>query len=105
MPATDSNPSALRWWTAALAGASLGVAASPGYWSLVAWVRPRQVRNTVGSLIRVGTGQMAVKEFEQFREAKTPGLAGPAAPPHGLYLINVDYPDTKFDKGQIDENI
>ena len=41
---------------------------------------PHQVRNMVGSLIKVGQGKMTVKEFKYMVKAKTPGLAGPAAP-------------------------
>jgi tRNA pseudouridine38-40 synthase len=53
---------------------------------------PHQVRNTVGSLIRVGQGKMTVDEFFGMVEAKRPGLAGPTAPAGGLCLIRVDYP-------------
>jgi tRNA pseudouridine38-40 synthase len=53
---------------------------------------PHQVRNTVGSLVRVGQGKMTVEEFRHMFEAKTPGLAGPTAPAEGLCLIRVNYP-------------
>lgn len=53
---------------------------------------PHQVRNTVGLLIRVGSGKVGLDEFEQIMEAKTLGLAGPTAPPCGLYLTKVNYP-------------
>lgn len=53
---------------------------------------PHQVRNTVGLLIKVGSGKVGVEEFEQIMEAKKVGLAGPAAPPYGLYLTKVNYP-------------
>jgi len=53
---------------------------------------PHQVRNTVGSLIRVGQGKMSVDEFYSLVEAKTPGLAGPTAPANGLSLMRVNYP-------------
>ena len=51
-----------------------------------------QVRNTVGTLIRVGLGKMAVDEFHSIVEAKRPGLAGPTAPACGLCLMRVNYP-------------
>lgn len=54
---------------------------------------PHQVRNTAGSLIRVGQGKMTVEEFSDMVEAKTPGLAGPTAPADGLYLVRVNYPN------------
>ena len=52
---------------------------------------PHQVRNTVGALIRVGSGKMSVAEFHSIIEAKKPGLAGPAAPACGLCLMQVNY--------------
>ena len=55
---------------------------------------PHQVRNTVGSLIRVGQGKMTVAEFHSMVEARQPGLAGPTAPAGGLCLMKVNYPDT-----------
>ena len=53
---------------------------------------PHQVRNTVGSLIKVGQGKMTVDEFYSMVEAKMPGLAGPTAPAGGLCLMQVNYP-------------
>ena len=53
---------------------------------------PHQVRNTVGALIRVGLGKMTVDEFRSILEARTPGLARPTAPAHGLCLMRVNYP-------------
>ncbi len=53
---------------------------------------PHQVRNTVGSLIKVGQGKMTVDEFYGMVEAKRPGLAGPTAPAGGLCLMRVNYP-------------
>ncbi len=53
---------------------------------------PHQVRNTVGTLIRVGLGKMQVDEFCSIIEIKKPGLAGPTAPASGLCLMQVNYP-------------
>ncbi|HTY82292.1 MAG TPA: tRNA pseudouridine(38-40) synthase TruA, partial [Dehalococcoidales bacterium] len=53
---------------------------------------PHQVRNTAGTLLKVGQGKMTVEEFERVVAAKTPGLAGPTAPADGLCLVKVDYP-------------
>jgi len=50
-----------------------------------------QVRNTIGSLIRIGLGKMTVGEFCSIIEAKQLGLAGPAAPACGLCLMRVNY--------------
>ena len=51
-----------------------------------------QVRNTVGTLIRIGLGKMTVVEFWGLVEARSPGLAWPAAPAHGLCLMRISYP-------------
>jgi tRNA pseudouridine38-40 synthase len=53
---------------------------------------PHQVRNTAGTLIRVGQGKMTVDEFQEIVAAATPGLAGPMAPAGGLCLVRVNYP-------------
>jgi tRNA pseudouridine38-40 synthase len=52
---------------------------------------PHQVRNTIGSLIKVGQGKMTVEEFKNMIQAKTPGLARPTAPANGLCLVRVNY--------------
>lgn len=52
---------------------------------------PHQVRNTVGTLIKVGLGKMTVEEFRSILEARKPGLAGPTVPAHGLCLMRVNY--------------
>lgn len=52
-----------------------------------------QVRNTIGTLIRVGLGKMGVDEFFSITEAKTPGLAWPTAPACGLCLMRINYPE------------
>lgn len=56
-----------------------------------------QVRNIVGTLIRVGTGKIGVGEFKDILESKKQNLAGPTAPAHGLCLMKVIYPeDSEF---------
>ena len=50
-----------------------------------------QVRNTVGTLIRVGLGKMSCEEFYSILEEKKPGLAWPTAPARGLCLMQVNY--------------
>jgi tRNA pseudouridine38-40 synthase len=66
---------------------------------------PRQVRSTVGCLIKVGLGKLEVEGFKRILEAKKAGLAAPAAPAQGLCLMKVNYPEHKFCKGQLDENL
>jgi tRNA pseudouridine38-40 synthase len=53
---------------------------------------PHQVRNTIGLLIKVGLANINSDEFIKIMDAKKMGLAGPAAPPCGLYLMKVNYP-------------
>jgi tRNA pseudouridine38-40 synthase len=53
---------------------------------------PHQVRNTVGTLVRVGLGRMNLDEFRSIMEARLPGRAGPTAPACGLCLDRVNYP-------------
>ena len=53
---------------------------------------PHQVRNTVGTLIRVGSGKIGLNDFKNIMEAKKPGLAGPTIPAHGLFLVRINYP-------------
>lgn len=51
-----------------------------------------QVRNTVGALIQIGLGKLCVDHIRYLLESKSPGMAGPTAPAHGLYLMKVNYP-------------
>jgi len=66
---------------------------------------PRQVRLTVGCLIRVGLGKISVERFREILQAKKPGLAAWAAPAHGLCLMKVNYPEHKLSRGRLDENL
>ncbi|MHB8482344.1 MAG: tRNA pseudouridine(38-40) synthase TruA, partial [Nitrospiria bacterium] len=45
------------------------------------------VRNIVGTLVEVGLGRIKPSEFKQILAMKDRTKAGPAAPPHGLYLV------------------
>ena len=49
------------------------------------------VRNIVGTLVQVGRGERAPAFFRELLEAKDRTLAGPTAPPHGLFLVAVKY--------------
>ncbi len=53
---------------------------------------PHQVRNTTGTLLRVGQGKMSINEFNDIINARKPGLAGPTIPSCGLCLMRVNYP-------------
>jgi tRNA pseudouridine38-40 synthase len=49
------------------------------------------VRNIVGTLVEVGRGQRTPQEFVDLLAARDRTLAGPTAPPHGLFLVEVKY--------------
>jgi tRNA pseudouridine38-40 synthase len=51
------------------------------------------VRNIVGTLVEVGRGKQTPDWIAQVIEAKNRCEAGPTAPPHGLFLVRVDYPE------------
>lgn len=57
---------------------------------------PQQVRRTAGSLVKVGSGDMQVEEFYEMANSGGIGMAKPVAPPHGLCLVKVNYPDIGF---------
>lgn len=49
------------------------------------------VRNITGTLVYVGKGKFTHDDFKRILEAKDRTLAGPTAPPQGLYLKEVKY--------------
>jgi tRNA pseudouridine38-40 synthase len=51
------------------------------------------VRNIVGSLVKVGTGERSVEWMADTLAAKDRTKAGATARPNGLYLVDVTYPD------------
>jgi tRNA pseudouridine38-40 synthase len=53
-----------------------------------------QVRNIVGTLVRVGMSKLGVEDFKEILESKKLSLAGPTAPAHGLCLVKVTYADS-----------
>lgn len=55
------------------------------------------VRAIVGTLIKVGRGQLDEAGFRSIIEAKDRSQAGSSAYAHGLYLVDVSYPDTIFE--------
>lgn len=54
-----------------------------------------QIRNFTGSLVRVGSGKWSADDLGQILAAKDRTQAGQTAPPHGLYLTGVSYPNLK----------
>ncbi|MEL6531681.1 MAG: tRNA pseudouridine(38-40) synthase TruA [Pseudomonadota bacterium] len=55
-----------------------------------------QVRSIVGSLERVGAGAWAPERIGEALRARDRAACGPVAPPHGLYLMGVRYPEDPF---------
>lgn len=49
------------------------------------------VRNIVGTLVEVGGGERSPAEFADLLKAQDRTRAGPTAPPHGLFLVEVKY--------------
>ncbi len=55
------------------------------------------VRIIVGTLIEIGHGKLGEDAFLRAFETGDRLALGPTAPPHGLELTRVDYPDTAFE--------
>lgn len=55
------------------------------------------VRSVVGTLFDVGTGKITVHDFCQIIEAKDRCKAGVSVPAHGLYLVEIRYPENIFE--------
>ncbi len=50
------------------------------------------VRNIVGTLLDVGSGEKPITWIAELMSKKDRTLAGMTAPPNGLFLVDVDYP-------------
>jgi tRNA pseudouridine38-40 synthase len=60
-----------------------------------------QVRNFVGTLKLVGEGRWPIERVAAALEAKDRAAAGPTAPPDGLTLIGVGYPNSPFEDQEV----
>jgi tRNA pseudouridine38-40 synthase len=49
------------------------------------------VRNIVGTLLEVGKGKSHPLDINRIIDSRNRSEAGPTAPPHGLYLLGVEY--------------
>ncbi|MFC3932086.1 tRNA pseudouridine(38-40) synthase TruA [Streptococcus dentapri] len=54
----------------------------------------KQIRNMVGTLLKIGNGRMPVSQIQAVLEARDRNLAGPTAAGNGLYLKEVIYRDS-----------
>ncbi|MDA0705273.1 MAG: tRNA pseudouridine(38-40) synthase TruA [Proteobacteria bacterium] len=52
------------------------------------------VRNITGTLMLIGSGDSRIGSMGSILAGRDRNRAGPAAPPHGLTLVHVEYPDT-----------
>ena len=59
-----------------------------------AFVR-QMVRGIVGTLVEVGRGRLSTEQFGEIVASADRRRAGPNAPPHGLMLVGVDYPEER----------
>lgn len=55
------------------------------------------VRAIVGTLIEVGQGKLSNGEFRCIIEQRNRKFAGTSAPAHGLFLVDVEYPEDIFE--------
>lgn len=53
----------------------------------------QMVRSIVGTLVQVGTGKIHPDEMDRILHSRDRAQAGPVAPPHGLFLVSVEYPE------------
>jgi len=63
-----------------------------------------QVRSLVGTLERVGAGRWSPDAVARALAARDRAACGPVAPPDGLYLTRVDYPETPGQAGQPEQS-
>lgn len=54
------------------------------------------VRAIVGTMVNIGLGKLKVEELHDIINSKDRGEAGFSVPAHGLYLMDIQYPDTIF---------
>lgn len=49
------------------------------------------VRNIAGTLLLIGRGKLSPEDMQDILNKRNRALAGPTAPPQGLYLVGVEY--------------
>ena len=58
---------------------------------------PQQARRIAGTLTRVGRGKLVEAEVGALLDGTSSESSGPTLPAHGLYLMQVDYPEGILD--------
>lgn len=58
----------------------------------------KMVRNIVGTLVDVASHRLTLEEVKSIFEARDRRQAGRAAPPQGLFLVRVDYPENHLNE-------
>ena len=59
----------------------------------------KQIRNMVGTLLKIGNKRMPVEQIQRILAEKDRHLAGPTAGPNGLYLKEIRYEEWSWDNG------
>ena len=62
------------------------------------------VRAIMGTLIDIGKGKVVPEQLDKIISCKNRSLAGTSAPPQGLFLANIEYPESVYkEDGAIEE--
>lgn len=56
------------------------------------------VRKIVGTMVWIGTGRMSLDQLREALETGDPAKSGIVAPPDGLYLIDIKYPENSLEE-------
>lgn len=85
-------------WSPAFALPSAAPAPGASGEELVFTVRGRSflrfmVRKMTGTLLEIGRGRLAPEDIPRLFASRDRAAAGPTVPPHGLFLVEVEYPD------------
>jgi tRNA pseudouridine38-40 synthase len=59
------------------------------------------VRGLVGTMLRVGRGRISLGEFEQVIRNRDASAVDFSVPPHGLFLVKVNYPEGLLNKDAV----
>lgn len=74
---------------------AVGAGAHLEIWAEARSFLHHQIRNIVGTLALIGEGKWTPADMKAALAAKDRTKAGPMAPAHGLYFVQVDYPPAR----------